>query len=143
MNRNIILLCAALTAAGLMISGCSASKETEKEVRPKAAKEAGPEQAMPRDATSGQEVSPQTGESLKVGEHLFKLHCAICHPGGGNIINPQKPLRKERREAFGVKTAEDIIHLMRNPGPGMSVFDESTISNEDAKKIAEYVLKTF
>jgi cytochrome c6 len=24
------------------------------------------------------------------GEAGFKQHCAICHPDGGNIINPQK-----------------------------------------------------
>jgi cytochrome c6 len=32
---------------------------------------------------------------------------------------------------------------MRNPGPGMTAFDEKTIPDTDAKEIAEYVLKTF
>ncbi len=77
------------------------------------------------------------------GEALFKQHCAICHVNGGNIVNAQKPLFKKEREANGIKTAADIIQRMRNPGPGMTMFDEKTISNKDAHKIAEYILKTF
>ncbi len=77
------------------------------------------------------------------GEALFKQYCAICHVDGGNIINPQKTLHKKDREANNVKTAQDIIHNMRNPGPGMTLFDEKTISAKQAREIAEYVLKTF
>jgi cytochrome c6 len=87
------------------------------------------------------------GESKQVeaksGEALFQKHCAVCHPGGGNNVNPQKTLKKKDREANGVKTAEDIIGKMRNPGPGMSKFDENVIPDKDAQAIAEYVLKTF
>ena len=143
MKTHIILLWAAAMTAALMISGCSSSKETEKEMKPQAEKAASPEQAMPQEGGTGQETSQEASQSLKAGEQLFKLHCTICHRDGGNIINPQKPLHKERREASGVKTAEDIIQLMRNPGPGMSRFDEVTISNADAKHIAEYILNTF
>jgi cytochrome c6 len=79
----------------------------------------------------------------KTGEALFKQNCSVCHVNGGNIINPQKPLHKKEREANGVKTSGDIIKKMRNPGPGMTKFDKKTISDKDAKKIAEYILKTF
>jgi cytochrome c6 len=79
----------------------------------------------------------------QTGEALFKQNCAICHVDGGNIVNPQKPLHKKEREANGVKTAGDIIKKMRNPGPGMTMFDKKTISDKDAHKIAEYILKTF
>ena len=79
----------------------------------------------------------------QTGEALFKQNCSVCHVDGGNIVNVQKPLHKKEREANGIKTAADIIKLMRNPGPGMTKFDEKTIPNNDAHKIAEYVLKTF
>jgi cytochrome c6 len=36
-----------------------------------------------------------------------------------------------------------VVKTMRNPGPGMTAFDAKTISDQDAKAIAEYVLKTF
>ncbi|HBH60649.1 MAG TPA: cytochrome C [Nitrospiraceae bacterium] len=77
------------------------------------------------------------------GEELFKQNCAVCHPEGGNIINSQKNLHEEDRDEFGIRTPEDIIKIMRNPGPGMRVFDENTVSDRDAQKIAEYILKTF
>jgi cytochrome c6 len=77
------------------------------------------------------------------GAKLFQQHCAVCHPGGGNIINKAKTLHKKDREANGVKTAEDIIRKMRKPGPGMNPFDTKTVSDKDAKEIAQYVLNTF
>ena len=82
-------------------------------------------------------------EEAKSGEALFKQHCAACHPDGKNIINPRKTLGKKDLEANKVKSADDIMKLMRNPGPGMVKFDEKTISEKDAKEIAEYILKTF
>jgi len=77
------------------------------------------------------------------GEELFKVHCSACHKDGGNIMNPQKTLHKKDREVNNIKKAEDIVKTMRNPGPGMTLFDKSTIPDNDAKKIAEYILKTF
>ena len=77
------------------------------------------------------------------GKELFDKHCAVCHPDGGNTVNPRKTLQKKVREANGVRTAQDIIGKMRNPGPGMPKFDANTIPDKDAKKIADYILKTF
>ncbi len=79
----------------------------------------------------------------KSGEALFKENCSPCHAEGGNIINPQKTLHKKDLDANKIKKPEDIVKKMRNPGPGMTKFDEKTISGKDAKKIAEYILKTF
>jgi cytochrome c6 len=77
------------------------------------------------------------------GAELFKDNCAPCHPDGGNVYNPQKTLLKKDLEANNIKKRSDIINKMRNPGPGMMKFDEDTIPYKDAKKIAEYILKTF
>ena len=77
------------------------------------------------------------------GEELFKKHCALCHPNGNNIIRPNKTLSKKDLEQYGIKTPEAIVELMRNPGSGMLKFTKETLSDEDAKKIAEYVLEEF
>ena len=82
-------------------------------------------------------------EHEKKGEALFKQNCSPCHPDGGNIINPQKTLYKKDREANGVKKTADIVAKMRNPGPGMTRFDDKSLPEKDAKEIAEYILKTF
>ncbi|MGE5173140.1 MAG: c-type cytochrome [Betaproteobacteria bacterium] len=77
------------------------------------------------------------------GEKLFMANCKVCHPDGGNIVNPKKTLHKADRDANNVKTAADIVHIMRNPGPGMTKFDEKTIPDKEAHEIASYILKTF
>ena len=73
----------------------------------------------------------------------FIKNCAVCHADGGNIINPAKSIHKKALEASGVKKPADIIRQMRNPGPGMTKFDEKTIPDKEARAIAEYILKTF
>ena len=79
----------------------------------------------------------------KTGEALFKQNCAVCHPEGGNIINPQKTLMKKNRDANSIRGAADIVKIMRNPGPGMTRFDEKAIPDKDAGEIAEYILKSY
>jgi len=83
------------------------------------------------------------GAAEQSGEALFKQHCAVCHVNGGNIINPQKTLSKKDRQANNVKSVEDILKKVRNPGPGMTQFDTKALPDKDARKIAEYILKTF
>ena len=82
-------------------------------------------------------------EQGKSGETLFQENCSPCHPDGGNIINPQKTLHKKDREANGITKAADIVAKMRKPGPGMTKFDEKSLSEQNAKEIAEYIMKTF
>ena len=86
--------------------------------------------------------TPDTVQAAN-GEELFIQHCNVCHPSGGNIINPQKTLYKGEREVNKVNTEEAIISKMRNPGPGMSKFDGNFLSDSNAKLIAEYILKKF
>jgi len=86
------------------------------------------------------------------GEALFKQNCSSCHPNGGNILNPKKTLSRQDREANNIMTAADIINKMRNPGPapthpqewaGMKMFDKYKITDDEAQKIADYILTTF
>ncbi|MGE5894818.1 MAG: c-type cytochrome [bacterium] len=88
----------------------------------------------------------------KSGETLFQENCAVCHPAGGNILNPTKTLFTRDLEKNGIQTPQDIVRKMRNPGAfsthpqewsGMKMFDEKAITDEDALKIAEYILSTF
>ncbi len=87
--------------------------------------------------------SAKQGSAGSLGEEGFKSQCAICHPDGGNVVNSRKTLHKKDLDTNNVKTPDDIIKLMRNPGPGMPKFDDKAIPDKEAKEIAEYVLKTF
>jgi cytochrome c6 len=92
-------------------------------------------------ATAG---SADTKKGGKIdGKKEFQEHCAECHANGGNTIKPDKTLSKKDREANGAKTAKEIIAKMRNPGPGMTKFDKKTISDKEAKAIADYIIQNF
>lgn len=93
--------------------------------------------ALAADSAAKGKAVPQAGEKL------FQQHCASCHAKGGNIINPQKTLSSKDLKANKITTPEDIVKVMRNPGPGMPVFDEKTIPDAEAKAIAQYIQKTF
>lgn len=77
------------------------------------------------------------------GKKLFEKHCAACHKDGGNIMNAKKTLKKADMKANGVKGADGIVKLMRNPGPGMTKFDKKTITDAQAKAIANYIISTY
>jgi len=72
----------------------------------------------------------------KKGEAIYKAKCAMCHPDGGNIMNPKKTLK-------GLKDKKMIVEKIRKGGGGMSAFDKKAISDADAKAVAAYILKTF
>ena len=81
--------------------------------------------------------------SGRSGEELFMVHCSGCHPDGGNVKYPQKSLDRMTLAANGITTPQQIVSLMRHPGQGMKTFDRRTISDPDARKVAEYVMATF
>jgi cytochrome c6 len=93
--------------------------------------------------SAGNAAFAEKAGSKNVGEMEFKEHCAVCHPDGGNIINPKKTLHAKDLEANKIKTAADIVKIMRKPGPGMTTFDEKAVTNKEAHELAEYILKTF
>lgn len=136
MQRRLVVTLAILAIASTAVTGCK--KKSEEQATP-------PQNTVspaPPAAPGANEPAPSaTGLS---GEQLFKQHCAVCHPNGGNTITPAKPLgAKAMAERSKITKPEDIVKVMRNPGPGMTKFDEGMISNDDAKKIGEYVLATF
>jgi mono/diheme cytochrome c family protein len=85
----------------------------------------------------------QKSAPIRSGENLFKLHCQPCHPAGGNVINPMKTLYKKDLDANNIKTADDIIRVMRSGALGMMKFDEKSFSDKDSLSIADYILQNF
>jgi mono/diheme cytochrome c family protein len=77
------------------------------------------------------------------GESLFKQHCKTCHKNGGNIINKAKPIGRASLAERGISSPEDIVRVMRNPGPKMKKYDESMIPDKEALSIGQYILDTF
>ena len=106
---------------------------------------AGCSQQQAGNAEKGQEAPAAAALQgpAKSGEELFRQYCSTCHPDGGNVSDPQKNLRRATLQAAHITRPEDIIRIMRHPESRMITFDQSTISDRDARAIAEYVLKAF
>ncbi|MDH4099637.1 MAG: c-type cytochrome [Nitrospirota bacterium] len=81
--------------------------------------------------------------SFANGEEVFNKNCKSCHANGGNIANPKKTLKKADMDANNVKSADDVVKIIRAATKPMPSYDASKISDADAKAVAEYVLKTF
>lgn len=84
-----------------------------------------------------------TGD-VKKGEAVFKkMQCAICHPGGNNILNPQKPLKGA---AFLKKYTSDklLMQTVRSgiPTRGMPAFGTEKLNDSDLFHLITYV-RTF
>lgn len=136
MQRRLVVTLAILAIASTAVTGCKKKSEEQ----------ATPPQSTASSATSAAPAAKEPAPSATglTGEQLFKQHCAVCHPNGGNTITPAKPLgAKAMAERSKISKPEDIVKVMRNPGPGMTKFDEGMISNDDAKKIGQYILATF
>lgn len=131
MQRRLVVTLAILAVVATGVAGCK-KKEEQAQTPPATTAPAAPAPAEQSPAATGM-----------TGEALFKQHCVACHPNGGNTITPAKPVGKKSMEERNIKTADDIVKVMRNPGPGMNKFDENMVSDEDAKKIGEYMLATF
>jgi len=133
MNGGYLARSAAVAAAFgfLVLSGCSEREE---------AAEAPKAQEIERRA----ENAAASGDyDATVAQQTFEKHCASCHPNGGNIINAEKNLKKASLEAKGIATAQDIVNIMRDPGPGMPAFDKKTIPEDLALDVGRYILETF
>ncbi len=131
--KKYFMLYSLILISLFMVINCSSSEQPamkEKQVTTQAV------QPTPVNA----QVAPQ---ALLTGENLFMQHCKKCHKNGGNIIRPEKTLYKDVLSSNNIRTPEDIVSNMRNPGKGMPKFDDTKVSDKDALAIGEYILKTF
>lgn len=86
-------------------------------------------------------LNPQ--QPAQTGEALFRQFCHNCHPDGGNVSDSKRTLHGSALRKNHITKPEDIVRIMRNPQSRMIRFDAETISDKDARTIAEYVLNTF
>lgn len=79
------------------------------------------------------EVVPAKGEMT--GENLFIMHCSGCHVEGGNVMNPEKPVKGSSKLA----SFQSFQGFIQNPGPAMPAFSEASIPAADAQKLYDYI----
>lgn len=76
------------------------------------------------------------------GASLYAVNCGVCHPNGGNIINPALPVTGSTK----LKSLAAFTAYNRNPLKAdgsvsvMPAFSQDKISDEEMKLIYEYSL---
>ena len=76
------------------------------------------------------------------GASLYAVNCGVCHPNGGNIINPALPVTGSAK----LKSLAAFTAYNRNPlkddgsASVMPAFPQDKISDEEMKLIYEYSL---
>jgi mono/diheme cytochrome c family protein len=82
-------------------------------------------------------------KQLKAGEKLYAVHCAGCHPGGGNTLNPELPVTGS---AY-LKDLNAFAKFNRQPfrpdgSKGlMPAYPEDKISDAEMARIYQYVTR--
>jgi hypothetical protein len=72
---------------------------------------------------------------LKAGQALLLLNCSGCHPGGANVIRPEKPMKGSKK----LSDFNAFLAWIRNPVYPMPTFPPSDLSDEQARKLYSFL----
>lgn len=80
--------------------------------------------------------SQTASKEYKAGEKIFLADCYGCHPHGGNVIKPSKPVKNSLK----LKDLDTFISWIRHPKSPMPPFPEPKISQKQTKELFEYIV---
>nr|YP_001936409.1 cytochrome c553 [Heterosigma akashiwo]ABV66015.1 cytochrome c553 [Heterosigma akashiwo]ABV70156.1 cytochrome c553 [Heterosigma akashiwo]BBA18222.1 cytochrome c553 [Heterosigma akashiwo]BBA18361.1 cytochrome c553 [Heterosigma akashiwo]BBA18500.1 cytochrome c553 [Heterosigma akashiwo] len=83
--------------------------------------------------------APSFAADIENGEKIFTANCSACHAGGNNVIMPEKTLKKEALEQYGMKSVDAITYQVTNGKNAMPAFG-GRLSDSDIEDVANYVL---
>ncbi len=81
-------------------------------------------------------VPAEHTQEFAQGRAIFESNCAGCHPGGGNVSDPDKPVKGSPVLA----NLEVFENWLRDPAPPMPAYPPEDLSREEVKKLHEYVV---
>ena len=86
-------------------------------------------------ADSVQDKDSRQSSLISAGADIFNSHCRSCHQNGGNIINPDKPIKGSRI----LRDFDTFLAYIRNPASPMPSFSQGTITDKQAKELYTYI----
>ncbi|MBD0335178.1 MAG: c-type cytochrome [Cyanobacteria bacterium Co-bin13] len=92
--------------------------------------------ANPAAAVADPAASPAPAETAP----LFELHCAGCHPNGGNIIRRGKTLKQKALKRNGVDSEAAIAALV-SQGKGIMPAFAERLSADEIAALSHYVVE--
>lgn len=78
-------------------------------------------------------------QDIEAGQQIFSQNCTACHSGGLNAVAPDKTLKKEVLEEYGMNSIEAITNQVTNGKNAMPSFG-GRLSDDDINNVANYVL---
>lgn len=90
------------------------------------------------DGAGGITASPAV--DLENGAEIFEIHCAGCHPNGGNIIRRGKNLYPRALRRYQMDSLEAIAQIVTHGKRPMSAYDDKLTAAE-IQNVSAYVLQ--
>jgi len=84
--------------------------------------------------------SPALAGNAASGAKIFSAICASCHLGGGNIVRPNKSLKKSDLERYGNNSLEAIVNQVTKGKGAMPAF-RGRLTDQQIEDVAAYVLE--
>jgi|SRR5919199_549038 cytochrome c6 len=82
---------------------------------------------------------PALAGDVGSGAKIFSANCAACHAGGRNVIMPDKALKKEALDKYGMNSLEAIVNQVTNGKNAMPAF-KGRLKPTQIEDVASYVL---
>lgn len=82
---------------------------------------------------------PSLAADIENGEKIFTANCSACHAGGNNVIMPDKTLKKEALEEYGMNSIDAITYQVTNGKNAMPAFG-GRLGDSEIEDVANYVL---
>jgi len=83
---------------------------------------------------------PAIAADFSNGAKVFQTNCAMCHPGGRNIIDADKTLEKSVLEKYGKNSMAGITTQVQAGRNAMPAFKEK-LTDLQIEDVASYVLQ--
>lgn len=82
-------------------------------------------------------LAKKEADSKPRGERIFQQHCASCHAGGGNSVNPKAPLAESKQLA-----SLATIKAYLSAPPGHMPYYQDVVDNPETLKALYNYCKT-
>jgi len=70
------------------------------------------------------------------GQQIYAVSCTACHPGGGNALQPDKPIVR----APLLASQQVFLFWLRHPATPMPAFPETAMSEKQVQELYDYVI---
>ncbi|MEJ2039407.1 MAG: c-type cytochrome [Desulfosarcinaceae bacterium] len=74
-------------------------------------------------------------DQYRAGQKIYEVSCTACHPGAGNVVEPDKPLLHSPLLA----SQATLTFWLRHPATPMPAFPETKMPQADVQELYDYI----